>query len=47
MTEIRFYHLTRKTLEQALPELLEKKWSSIVTDITLRSRLALAVEGFF
>lgn len=24
MTEIRFYHLTRKTLEQALPELLEK-----------------------
>lgn len=24
MTEIRFYHLTRKSLEQALPELLEK-----------------------
>jgi DNA polymerase-3 subunit chi len=24
MTDIRFYHLTRKTLEQALPELLEK-----------------------
>ena len=24
MTEIRFYHLTRKTLEQVLPELLEK-----------------------
>lgn len=24
MTEIRFYHLTRKRLEQALPELLEK-----------------------
>jgi DNA polymerase III subunit chi len=24
MTEVRFYHLTRKTLEQALPELLEK-----------------------
>ncbi len=24
MTEIRFYHLMRKTLEQALPELLEK-----------------------
>jgi DNA polymerase-3 subunit chi len=24
MTEIRFYHLTRKTLEQALPEMLEK-----------------------
>lgn len=24
MTEIRFYHLSRKTLEQALPELLEK-----------------------
>jgi len=24
MTQIRFYHLTRKTLEQALPELLEK-----------------------
>ncbi len=24
MAEIRFYHLTRKTLEQALPELLEK-----------------------
>lgn len=24
MTEIRFYHLTRKTLEQALPEMLDK-----------------------
>lgn len=24
MADIRFYHLTRKTLEQALPELLEK-----------------------
>lgn len=24
MTEIRFYHLTRKSLEQVLPELLEK-----------------------
>ncbi len=24
MTDIRFFHLTRKTLEQALPELLEK-----------------------
>src|ERR1700677_4273776 len=24
MTEIRFYHLTRKALEQVLPELLEK-----------------------
>lgn len=24
MTEIRFYHMTRKTLEQVLPELLEK-----------------------
>jgi len=24
MTDIRFYHLTRKTLEQILPELLEK-----------------------
>lgn len=24
MTEIRFYHLTRKTLEEALPSLLEK-----------------------
>jgi DNA polymerase-3 subunit chi len=24
MTDIRFYHLTRKTLEQALPEMLEK-----------------------
>jgi DNA polymerase-3 subunit chi len=24
MTEVRFYHLTRKTLEQVLPELLEK-----------------------
>ena len=24
MTEIRFYHLTRKSLEQALPEMLEK-----------------------
>jgi DNA polymerase-3 subunit chi len=24
MTDIRFYHLTRKSLEQALPELLEK-----------------------
>lgn len=34
MTDIRFYHLTRKTLEQALPELLEKtlqrKWRAIV-----------------
>jgi DNA polymerase-3 subunit chi len=26
MTEIRFYHLTRKSLEDALPELLEKCW---------------------
>jgi DNA polymerase-3 subunit chi len=24
MTELRFYHLTRKTLEQVLPEMLEK-----------------------
>ncbi len=24
MTEIRFYHLTRKSLEQVLPELLKK-----------------------
>lgn len=24
MTDVRFYHLTRKTMEQALPELLEK-----------------------
>lgn len=24
MTDVRFYHLTRKTLEQALPEMLEK-----------------------
>ena len=34
MTEIRFYHLTRKTLEQALPELLEKTlergWKAVV-----------------
>ena len=34
MTEIRFYHLTRKTLEQALPELLEKTlergWRAVV-----------------
>ncbi len=34
MTEIRFYHLTRKTLEQALPELLEKTlergWNAVV-----------------
>ncbi len=34
MTDIRFYHLTRKTLEQALPELLEKTlergWRAIV-----------------
>jgi DNA polymerase-3 subunit chi len=34
MTEIRFYHLTRKALEQALPELLEKtlerKWRAVV-----------------
>jgi DNA polymerase III subunit chi len=27
MTEIRFYHLTRKRLEQALPELLEKTYA--------------------
>lgn len=34
MTEIRFYHLMRKTLEQALPELLEKclqrGWRAVV-----------------
>ncbi|HET8729159.1 MAG TPA: DNA polymerase III subunit chi [Alphaproteobacteria bacterium] len=34
MTEIRFYHLLRKTLEQALPELLEKcrerGWRAVV-----------------
>ena len=34
MTEIRFYHLTRKTLEQALPELLEKTlergWKAVI-----------------
>ena len=34
MTEIRFYHLTRTTLEQALPELLEKTlargWKAVV-----------------
>lgn len=34
MTEIRFYHLSRKTLEQALPELLEKVmergWRAVV-----------------
>lgn len=34
MTEVRFYHLTRKTLEQALPELLEKSlergWRAVV-----------------
>lgn len=34
MTEIRFYHLTRKTLEQVLPELLEKtverNWRAVV-----------------
>ena len=34
MTEIRFYHLTRKTLEQALPELLEKTlergWRAVI-----------------
>ncbi len=34
MPEIRFYHLTRKTLEQALPELLEKTlergWRAVV-----------------
>ena len=34
MTEIRFYHLTRKTLEQTLPELLEKSlargWRAVV-----------------
>jgi DNA polymerase-3 subunit chi len=27
MSEIRFYHLTRKSLEQALPELLSKAYS--------------------
>ncbi len=34
MTAIHFYHLTRKTLEQALPELLEKTlargWKAVV-----------------
>ncbi len=34
MTEIRFYHLTRKSLEQALPEMLEKTlergWRAVV-----------------
>ncbi len=34
MSEIRFYHLTRKTLEQVLPELLEKTlergWRAVV-----------------
>ena len=34
MTEIRFYHLTRRTLEQALPTLLEKclerGWRAVV-----------------
>ena len=34
MTDIRFYHLTRMTLEQALPELLEKTldrgWRAVV-----------------
>lgn len=34
MTEIRFYHLTRVSLEQALPELLEKTlergWKAVV-----------------
>jgi len=34
MTELRFYHLTRKTLEQSLPELLEKaiqrEWRAVV-----------------
>lgn len=33
-TDVRFYHLTRKTLEQALPELLEKTvergWRAVV-----------------
>lgn len=34
MTEIRFYHLTRSTMEQALPDLLEKTlgrgWRAVV-----------------
>jgi len=34
MTELRFYHLTRRTLEQALPQLLEKTlergWRAVV-----------------
>lgn len=34
MAEVRFYHLTRKTLEQVLPELLEKTvergWRAVV-----------------
>jgi DNA polymerase-3 subunit chi len=34
MTEVRFYHLTRKELEQVLPELLEKTlergWKAVV-----------------
>lgn len=34
MTEVRFYHLTRRTLEQALPALLEKTlergWRAVV-----------------
>ena len=34
MTEVRFYHLTRKTMEQTLPELIEKTlergWRAVV-----------------
>jgi len=35
MTEIRFYHLTRKTLEQALPELLEKTYARELRAVVL------------
>lgn len=46
MTDIRFYHLTRRTLEQALPELLEKTlsrgWRAVVMTSSNERAEALA-----
>ncbi len=46
MTDIRFYHLTRKTLEEALPELLEKTlargWRAVVKVSSAERAEALA-----
>lgn len=46
MTDVRFYHLTRKTLEQSLPELLEKTlergWRAVVLAASEERAEALA-----